>query len=87
MPRLALQEYTLRLPEPDCIGVIIEFENAGLGKHFNLAFYPNTHFCFIGYSPKGLDLRVSYFDGVPLQTPEQVKRACAAAQEKATNIA
>ena len=76
--RQALQDYTLALPQPECIGVIIEFENKGLGQAYRIAHDAPSKFTFIGYSPKGLDLRVSYFDGVQLQTPAQIKAVVAA---------
>lgn len=76
--RTALQTYTQGLKLPECIGVIIEFENKILGSAYRQAFDEPSKFMFIGYSPKGLDLRVSYFDGMQLQTPAQIKSSIAA---------
>ncbi|HEX5757359.1 MAG TPA: hypothetical protein VFY12_13550 [Arenimonas sp.] len=73
--RQLLQDYNRQLPEPECIGILIEFENKSLGQHFPIAFDDTSKFGFIGYSPRGLDLRVSYFDGVQLQPPEKVQRS------------
>ena len=77
--RNVLQQYALAQPQPECIGVIIEFENKGLGQAYPIAHDGPSKFMFIGFSPKGLDQRVSYFDGVSLQTPEQVRAAIKAA--------
>ena len=76
----ALLEYNLGLPKPEAIGVIIEIENAMIAGHYTEAFWPQTGFSFIGYSPRGLQLRVSYFEGATLQAPSPVRRPAAAAQ-------
>lgn len=75
--REALQAYTLALPQPECVGMVIEFENKALGQHYRIAHDAQSRFTFIGFSPKGLDQRVSYFDGVQLQTPAQIKQTIA----------
>lgn len=76
--RTALQTYTQGLKQPECIGIIIEFENKALGSAYRQAFYEASKLMFIGFSPKGLELRVSYFDGMQLQTPAQIKSSIAA---------
>jgi hypothetical protein len=80
--RKALQEHTLALPKPVCIGMVIEFENQGLGQAYRMAFDEASRFSFLGYSPKGLDMRVSYFDGIDLQGPDDVRAAMKAAGVK-----
>ena len=67
--REVLQEYNASLPKPLCLGVIVELENRALAAHRNQAHWGDVGFTFIGYSPKGLTLRVSYFDGVRLFAP------------------
>jgi hypothetical protein len=69
----ALQEYNLGLSKPLCLGIIIELENKSLAAHRNEAQWKEG-FTFIGYSPKGLTLRVWYFDGVKLFAPAPLKR-------------
>jgi len=69
-----LQEYNLGLPKPLCLGIIIELENKGLAAHRNEAQWKEG-FTLIGYSPKGLHLRVWYFEGVKLFAPTPVKKA------------
>ena len=73
--RQALQEYTLALAQPECIGAIVEFENKALGEAYQFTHDEQTKSYFFGYSPKGLKMHVTYFEGVQLQTPEQVKAA------------
>jgi len=69
----ALQEYNLGLSKPLCLGMIIELENKGLAQHRNEAQWKEG-FTFIGYSPKGMTLRVWYFDGVRLFAPAPLKK-------------
>ena len=69
----ALQAYNLSLSKPLCLGIIIELENKGLAAHRNEAQWKEG-FTFIGYSPKGLTLRVWYFEGVRLFAPAPLKR-------------
>ena len=73
----ALQQYNLGLSKPLCLGIIIELENKGLAAHRNEAQWKEG-FTFIGYSPKGLTLRVWYFEGVKLFAPARLKRPAGA---------
>jgi len=70
----ALQEYNLALAKPLCLGLIIEIENKRLAAEHNEAQWKETGFTFIGYSPKGLTLRVWYFEGVRLFMPAPLKK-------------
>ena len=70
----ALQDYNLGLSKPLCLGMIIELENKAIAAHRSEAQWKEG-FTFIGYSPKGLTLRVSYFDGVKLFAPAPLKQA------------
>jgi hypothetical protein len=76
--REVLQEYNLALSKPLCLGIIIELKNQSLAAHRNEAQW-SEGFTFIGYSPKGLHLRISYFDGVRLFAPAPAKKAAAKA--------
>jgi len=69
----ALQAYNLGLSKPLCLGIIIELENKGLAAHRNEAQWKEG-FTFIGYSPKGLTLRVWYFEGVKLFAPARLRK-------------
>ncbi len=81
--REVLQEYCLAMPKPLCIGIILSIENQRLAAHYNSAHWPRTGFTFIGYSADGHQLRVSYFDGVRLHPPAQIKKRAAAQQASA----
>ena len=83
--RTTLQDYTQALPAPECIGMVIEFENKGLGQSFEMLHEERSKFTFFGYSPKGLKMAISYFDGMKLQTPEQVKAAMQATGARVAN--
>lgn len=69
-----LQEYNATLPRAESIGLLLEFENTRLAGRFRRAHMPHTQATFIGCSPAGLQLRVSYFDDAMLLPPEQVAR-------------
>ncbi|MBP8081150.1 MAG: hypothetical protein KAY12_03240 [Arenimonas sp.] len=71
--REVLQQYELSLPKPQCIGLIFELENQVIAARRNEAQWKEG-WTFIGYSPKGLHLRVSYFDGVRLHPPSPLKK-------------
>lgn len=74
-----LQDYNLALPKPLCLGIIIELENNSLAAYGSQAQW-NEGPTFIGYSPKGLHLRVWYFEGARLFAPAPLKRVAAKAR-------
>jgi hypothetical protein len=58
-----------------CIGVICELENEGFGKTLQRAYWSNGRhngYSYIGRSARGLDMRVRYFIGARLKTPQEV---------------
>ncbi|HEY0662925.1 MAG TPA: hypothetical protein VGD21_16560 [Lysobacter sp.] len=64
--RRLLQEYNDSLPAPESLGVLLELESQQLVARYERAFEPAADSTFIGYSPRGLQLRVSYFDNARL---------------------
>jgi hypothetical protein len=84
----ALLEYNQGKEKPDAIGIIIEIENKKIHDRFNEATWTNTSFSFIGYSPRGLPLRVYYFPGFKLQAPARLEqdKKNAGAVKKQINI-
>ena len=68
----ALLEHNQKKDKPDAIGIILEIENKAIHARFNEATWTNTSFSFIGYSPRGLPLRVYYFPGFKLQAPARL---------------
>lgn len=77
----ALLDYNLGLEKPESIGVLIEIENKMIAEHYNEAFWPQTGFSFIGYSPRGLILRAYYFPGFVLMKPAPPRK-----QPKQNNV-
>ena len=69
-----LQAYNAGLARPESLGMLIEVENRQLSGHFQMVHESQTGYGFIGYSPRGLVLRVSWFDGAVLQAPAPVQR-------------
>jgi hypothetical protein len=67
-----LQEYNAGLEKPESLGVLVELENQQLSTRYNIAQGLNT--TFIGYSPRGFQLRVAYFEGATLLPPVVVRR-------------
>jgi hypothetical protein len=64
-----LQAYNAGLERPESLGMLIEVESRQLADRYTLAHEPESGYGFIGYSPRGLVLRVSWFDGATLQPP------------------
>jgi hypothetical protein len=73
--RQALQEYNAALERPEALGVLLEIENPMLAKRYDRAVESDAGSVFIGYSPRGLQLRVSYFDDARLLPPAPLPRA------------
>lgn len=67
--RQALQDYNASLGQPESLGVLVELESRLLATHYTRAHEPAADSTFIGYSPRGLQLRVSYFEGARLLAP------------------
>jgi hypothetical protein len=65
--RRVLEEYNAGLPQPESLGLLLELENPQLAARYNMAQGPQT--TFIGYSPRGFQLRVSYFKDATLLAP------------------
>ena len=59
--RDVLEAYNASLPVPESLGVLLELENQELVGRYPRAHEPAADSTFIGYSPRGLQLRVSYF--------------------------
>jgi hypothetical protein len=65
--RQVLQDHNAALAVPESLGVLMELENPQLASRYTRAVEAGT--VFIGYSPRGMPLRVSYFDGAKLLPP------------------
>ena len=67
-----LHGHNASLERPESLGLLLELENDKLGKAYPRAHEPDFGAAFIGYSPRGLQLRVSYFDDAELLPPATV---------------
>jgi hypothetical protein len=70
--RDVLQAYNAGLQTPESLGLLLELENPQLSARYNAAQGDMT--TFIGYSQRGLQLRVAYFEGATLLPPMVVSR-------------
>lgn len=70
--RATLAAYHAALPAPESLGLLMELENPQLAARYILAQSQNS--TFIGYSPRGFQLRVCYFDGATLLAPVALPR-------------
>lgn len=64
-----LQGYNASLQAPESLGLLLELENGKFAAAYRHAHEPAFDASFIGYSPRGLQLRVSWFDGAVLLPP------------------
>lgn len=75
--RRILQDYNAALSAPESLGLLMELENPLLSARYSAADSGAAGTTFIGYSPRGLQLRVSYFEGATLLPPVQLPRRAA----------
>lgn len=73
--KAVLQAYNASLPRAESLGILLEIESPRLAGQFRRAHMPHTGATFIGYSPRGLQLRVAYFDDAMLLPPAAPARA------------
>ena len=75
-----LQDYNAALKPAESIGILLELGNGKLAAAYAHAYEKAFDVTFIGYSPSGLELRVSYFETAVLLPPVPVGPAAAASQ-------
>ncbi|MUV13706.1 hypothetical protein [Noviluteimonas gilva] len=63
---------------PECLGVLMEIENPDLARIFSHVVGARTGAVFLGYSPRGHQLRAVYFQGAKLFQPAPLRRRQAA---------
>ena len=68
-----LEDFNAALDKPESLGILLELENTKLANVYNRAYEPAFDSTFIGYSPQGLVLRVSYFKDAVLQAPAPLR--------------
>lgn len=74
-----LEDFNASLDKPESLGILLELENTKLATVYNRAYEPAFDSTFIGYSPQGLVLRVSYFQDAVLQAPTPLRAPAAVA--------
>ena len=79
--REVLENYA-RANDYPCIGIIMELENPGFAASMRWANWPKSNLSFIGFSPRGLEVRASYFRGARLKTPQEMQRLMKQFQKK-----
>jgi hypothetical protein len=72
--KAVLEAYNASLDAPESLGMLVEVESRMLASRYKLALEPDTGYAFIGYSPRGMVLRVSYFGNATLGPPAPAGR-------------
>jgi hypothetical protein len=72
--RAILQAHNASLASPESIGVLVELENAVLDGQHDRVCVEEAGSVFLGYSPRGLQLRATYFEGARLCKPPAVRQ-------------
>lgn len=75
-----LQDFNAGLARPESLGILLEIENAKIAATYKAAVEPGFDAVFIGYSPRGLQLRVSYFENATLLPPAPIRGPVLAAK-------
>ena len=78
-----LEDFNAALDKPESLGILLELENTKLANVYNRAYEPAFDSTFIGYSPQGLVLRVSYFKDAVLQAPAPLRAPAAVGMRRA----
>jgi hypothetical protein len=69
-----LRDYNASLKVPESLGVLIELENTLMARLYDRAWVEEAGSVFLGYSPRGFQLRATYFDGARLHPPAPLRR-------------
>jgi hypothetical protein len=72
--RAVLQDYNASLPQPESIGMLVELESRHLSAEHRRAHVDEGDSYFVGYSLRGLQLRVSYFRGAVLTNAPRMEQ-------------
>ena len=79
-----LQDYNRGLGQAESLGILLEIENAKIAAAYKRTIEPGFEAVFIGYSPRGLQLRASYFDNAVLLPPAPVRAPAVASRGDGT---
>lgn len=73
--RDTLEAWNASLPKPESVGVMFELQNEGLANRYQGMYEDVARAHFIGWSPRGNQLRMMYFkDAKILLPPKKVQR-------------
>lgn len=75
-----LHAYNAGLARPESLGLLLEIENSKIAAAYKRAVEHGFDAIFIGYSPRGLQLRASYFEDAVLLPPARMIAPVAAAR-------
>jgi hypothetical protein len=67
--RDTLEAYNASLPEPESVGVMIELQNDEMAARYQDMYEEEARAHFIGWSPRGRQLRMMYFKGAKIMLP------------------
>ena len=82
-----LQDHNAAPAQAESLGILLEIENPKIAAAYRRAHEPGFDATFIGYSPRGLQLRVSYFDDAQLLLPAPVRAPAVAARGTQAGVA
>lgn len=64
-----LEAYNASLPKPESVGVMFELQNDFLAERYQGMYEDVARAHFIGWSPRGRQLRMMYFEGARILLP------------------
>ena len=67
--RETLEAYNASLPSPEAVGILFELQNDSMSNRYQGMYEEDARAHFIGWSPRGRQLRVVYFEGARIMLP------------------
>ena len=68
-----LEAHCAAMETPESLGILLEIENAKIAAAYKQAVVPGFDAVFLGYSPRGMQLRASYFNNAELLPPVRLR--------------
>lgn len=68
-----LEAHCAAMETPESLGILLEIENAKIAAAYKQAVVPGFDAVFLGYSPRGMQLRASYFNNAVLLPPVRLR--------------
>ncbi len=73
-----LEAHCAAMETPESLGILLEIENAKIAAAYKQAVVPGFDAVFLGYSPRGMQLRATYFSKAVLLPPAPMRTPMAA---------